>query len=171
MRLLQEGNWNCSRFVLETAAMNWTDSWANVPDRKHVWLLNTGWIPFPWATPARLEAPSASVMNGHVLSRALGPCPSLAFGSTLLCWPRAKSGLTSPLICLVLPLPVPSGLKPASQVLHDTSGSIMRTLLPACSGISLPSSFPFNHSYFRFFFRISHLRQGSKIGCRRLPSR
>lgn len=108
-------------------------------------------------------------MNGHVLSRALGPCPSPAFGSTLPCWPRAKSGLTSPLICLVLPLPVPSGLKPEPQVLHDTSGPIMRTLPLACLGIIVLSCFPLNHCYFHFF-SVSHLCQVSKIRCRRLRS-
>lgn len=131
--------------------MNWTDSWANMPDRKHVWLPNTGWIPFSWATPARLEAPGASVMNEHVLCRALGPCPSLAFGSNLLSWPRVLSGLTSTLICLVPPLPVPAGLKPEPRVLHDTSDPIMRTLVPVGSGIILLSSFPLNHCYFHFF--------------------
>lgn len=75
IRLLKEGNWYHSRFVLEMATTNYTKSPANPPDRKCVWLLNTRWIPFCWATPARLDAPGASVMNGHVLSRASRASP------------------------------------------------------------------------------------------------
>lgn len=38
----------------------------------------------------------------------------LAFGSTLQCWPRAKSGLTSPSSLPGTAFPVPSGIKPES---------------------------------------------------------
>lgn len=150
--------------------MNWTDSWANMPDRKHVWLLNTGWIPFCWAAPARLEAHGSSVMNGHVLSRTLGPCPGLAFGSTLPCWTRAKSVLTSPLRCLIPSHLVPTGLKPETHFAwhkwpNENTPSV-------CSGITLLSSVSLNNCYFLFFFffSVSHLYQGSRIGCMRLPS-
>lgn len=111
IRLLREGNWYHSRFVLEMATTNYTKSPANPPDRKCVWLLNTRWIPFCWATPARLDAPGASVMNGHVLQGLA----CLAFGSTLQCWLSAKSGLTSPSRLPGTAFPVPSGLKLESR--------------------------------------------------------